>query len=298
MIKANLLAVKPVNQMVTSQRQVSVGVSPSKSKQDEYQPGAASQFYYRGISQGYQVNWSSDDLSAGRAQDMSQTEPSYSAKESLEAVCKKPGGDDWACTGERRSLVKLAAQVGKYLSVDQLDTGYVPGAAHDWSTRYLQTINLDTGKPVALTDLFPEKAIFSALMNDPVIKQALASERVKERLNGKSPASLTELKQAVAGWVSPDGRFSLDGLGDHFTFHHLKGEQVAVRLSLPYGVEAYRGTMSQLGLYLPIPAGLETELKRAAATEDGTGRKAGMLWSEAEQKFGNRETYFELPPAR
>jgi hypothetical protein len=43
---------------------------------------------------------------------------------------------------------------------------------------------------------------------------------------------------------------------------------------------------------------LETDLKRAAATENGTGRKAGVLWSEAEQKFGGRETYFELPPAQ
>jgi hypothetical protein len=256
---------------------------------DTLSTSADAKWHYRGTSSGYQINWRSDDLEAWRAQDMSQTEPVFSVRKNLDEYCKDPEEGQFMCAGERRTTVQMTSLVGKYLGVLETDSGYVPGAAHDWASTDLQTINLDTGKPVKLTDVFPEKDIYQALMNDPVVKKAL---------NGAKPRNLAELKTAVGRYRSEDGRFTLEGLGDNFSFHHVKGDKVAVRVSLPYGVEAWRGNLTQLGLYLPIPEGLRRDLHRASTAEDGTGLKQGMLWDEAERKFGNTNTFIELPPAR
>ena len=287
-------AVLPVKQ---APRDDKPGARPPATGKDTLSTSADAKWHYRGISSGYQINWRSDDLEAWRAQDMSQSKPVFSVRQNLVDYCKDPAQGKFECAGERRSAVEMTSVVGKYLGVLETDTGFVRGAGQsreeqNWRRKYLQTINLDTGRPVKLTDAFPERDIFNALMNDPVIKKAL---------KGASPRNLTELKAAVAGYRSEDGRFTLDGLGDNFTFHHVKGDKVAVRVSLPHGAPEWSDSLTQLGLYLPIPAGLERDLYRANAIEDGTGTKQGMLWDEAQRrfgKFGDTHTFIELPAAR
>ncbi|MEB3195942.1 MAG: hypothetical protein VKP62_01955 [Candidatus Sericytochromatia bacterium] len=222
------------------------------------------------------------DIAIWRAQDMSQTAPHFSAQARFEAACKNAGEGDMACQGPRYQTIKVTAQVGRYLGTEVTDSGSIPGAAHPWATKTLETLDMATGKRVSLDTLFPAHAIFDAMMKDPVVKQALA---------GAKPRNLEELRVALAGKKTPDGAhfFPEEGLFEHFSFHHVKGNQVAVRLALPNAVEAARGTYAQLGLYMDIPKELNQDLMRAAGA---TEYRAGVLWEELERKGGNPATRF------
>jgi len=50
-----------------------------------------------------------------------------------------------------------------------------------------------------------------------------------------------------------------------FAFHHIKGDQVAVRVGLSHSYEVCRGTFAQVGLYLTPQAELMKQLKAAQA---------------------------------
>ncbi|MEB3327651.1 MAG: hypothetical protein VKQ33_00290 [Candidatus Sericytochromatia bacterium] len=228
------------------------------------------------------------DLAIWRSHDMSQTRPHFSARARFEAACKDAREGDVACLGPRFQQLKVTAQVGRYLGTEVLNAGSLPGAAHPWATRTLETLDMATGKPVSLDALFPAHAIFEAMMKDPVVKQALAGAR---------PKNLEELRDALAGKKTPDGAyvFPQEGLFDHFSFHHVKGDQVAVRVALPSAVEAARGTYAQLGLYLPIPADLERHLAWASGPSDHPEARAGVLWAELERQGGNPTLRFESP---
>ena len=62
--------------------------------------------------------------------------------------------------------------------------------------------------------------------------------------------------------------FSEDMLS-RYAFHHVSGNRVAVRIGLSHGCEANRGGLTQLGVYLPIPAALSAPLTAAAAGKQG-----------------------------
>ncbi|MOA38312.1 hypothetical protein D3C78_1599830 [compost metagenome] len=65
---------------------------------------------------------------------------------------------------------------------------------------------------------------------------------------------------------------------EYFSFHHVKGNQVAVRLGLGHGCETARGSLTVLGMYLPIPPALAPKL--AAANK----QQAGFLQDRANFK--------------
>jgi hypothetical protein len=72
----------------------------------------------------------------------------------------------------------------------------------------------------------------------------------------------------------------------NFAFHHVKGDQVAVRIGLSHGCEVARGALTQIGLYLPIPKALAEPLAAAA-----NGRR-GYLMGRAPKG----ETMFHFGP--
>jgi hypothetical protein len=228
------------------------------------------------------------DIAIWRAQDMSQTEPHFSAQKRFEEACKNAQEGDVTCLGPRYQTIKVTAQVGRYLGTEVLDSGSLPVSAHPWASKTLETLDMQTGKPVSLDTLFPAHAIHAAMMKDPLVQQALA---------GAKPKNLEELRDALAGKTLDSGRvlFPAEGLFDHFSFHHVKGDQVAVRLALPPAIEAARGTYTQLGLYMDIPHELKQDLKRAAAQGDSPELRAGVLWEELERKGGNPATRFYSP---
>jgi hypothetical protein len=151
------------------------------------------------------------------------------------------------------SRFNVVSVVGSVLSVSEQSSWQ--GGAHPGHLRRLRTINLVSGRtPVPLTDMFPEAAIVAALLKDGVVTQALA--RAPQRAH---PKTLKDISQTAEGGCEMD----FSELGTRYAFHHVKGDQVAVRLGLPHGCEAMRGDHTEIGIYLPIPAPWRGAFERA-----------------------------------
>ncbi len=262
---------------------------PAASAQDTLSLNSET-WHYRGISSKFQVNWTSSDLQAGLAQDMSATEPTFSLRRQVTAPCQE---GDFRCMGESQTTVQLRAQVGRTLGFQEASSGYLPGAAHDWASTTLKTVDMASGKPVALTDVFSKDALYEALMKDPLVKQELARGLSRGLFRAPKPANFEALVSFLDGRQSADGRHRFDrSMLENFTFENVQGNQVHVKMAVPYGVEVFRGTLTELNLTLPTKAltGFvsETDLRRAG------DRTAGILGSEA-RKLKDRFTTIELP---
>jgi hypothetical protein len=161
------------------------------------------------------------------------------------------------------------------------------GGAHPQDVTTWTAVDASRGsQPVSLASLFPEDGILQALLADRLVKQALQGERV--------PESLDALLKAVAwkrGGADPEGcAYSFgDDLLQHFAFHHVEGGQVAVRMGLSHGCEVMRGNLTQIGILLPIPAGLEADVASAAS------REHGFLMKDVAAIAGDKSTSFHYP---
>jgi len=96
---------------------------------------------------------------------------------------------------------------------------------------------------VPLYEFFDRSQVERALQNDPFLRK---SEKDKD-------------SNCV---------FMLEGFERSFAFHHLQGNQVAVRVGLTHGCEAARGNLTQLGLLLKPKTEFLAELR--AAEKAGT----------------------------
>jgi hypothetical protein len=138
------------------------------------------------------------------------------------------------------------------------------------------------GKVAKLTDYFPEQEVLKALLNDVLIKEALA---------GESPSSLTKLFKLLEGQ-----QFEINGVPylfprdflTRFAFHHLQGDKVGVRLGLPSSGGAARGLHAELDLLLPFPPALKEPLTLAAAG------KAGFLIQDQERLSKGKYTIIQF----
>jgi hypothetical protein len=282
---------------------------------------------YTGVTNGYRLKWRADDLQVAPV-DSPSGRPTFSVRARQVARCHSDSGGNDArgghhnglgdvahqgfrnmvpvsgrrlppqfCDGTRQTFARPTAQVGRYLSIKEYDSSsipsYVPGDSTYLSHHYLQTMDMATGKPVALTDIFRERDVLNALLKDPLIKDALSDPAVAGRLRGRTPGSLAELNQALAGWVPDSGRYCFERLGEFFSFHHVARGQVAVRISLPPGDDRWQSTMTQIQVDLPIPKHLERDFDRATKAV-GNGDKSGFLGQEAEKRFNDRTTYFRF----
>ncbi len=146
------------------------------------------------------------------------------------------------------STYEIASLVGPFLSV--AESLYWEGGAHPGHLARLVTVNLDTGKsPVLLTDIFPEKDIVRALLKDRFMRK---------HATGRLPGTLDDIRNLDGGC-----EVGFDLINESFVFHHVRGDEVAVRIGLPHGCEAMRGTYTELGVYLPIPPPLAGSFGRA-----------------------------------
>lgn len=234
--------------------------------------------FFDGVSAGHRVTWTQKDLAATP---VGATLPSYSLlRVQRDQIMQPPEEGDIAAGGEVSVTARMRSLVGNLLAFEQTSAGYVEGAAHPWADTTLQTVDVKSGKPVSLRDLYDAATIYQALMKDPAVRKALGSER---------PKDLEALLECLADRGSDDGMytFSRDML-DHFALHHVEGKQVAVRVALPYGTEAARGTLTELGLLLPVPKGLEAAVAAAAA------RKEGILTPALTRAAGGKQTEMEF----
>lgn len=237
---------------------------------------ALSGSYYTGTSAGYRINWTAKDIAATPASAPSQ--PGYSLfKENSDSFNAPPEeGDIFGGDASLDVTAKLRSVVGPYLAFESTSAGYAEGAAHGWANSTLTTVDVRSGKPVELTELFDKKDIYKAMMKDLIVKQMLGSAK---------PKNFEEMVNALQYKEAKDGRFIFDELiYQHFAIHHVEKGKVAVRLAIPYGAEVFRGELTQLGLLLPIPAELKGPLSAAAA------KKEGILWSDLGKTTKGKQT--------
>ena len=114
-------------------------------------------------------------------------------------------------------------------------------------TRF-QAIDITTGESARLSSYFPQSEILQALLNDKFIENRLK----------KKPESIKSLKDLTLALKDPcEINLGPEALS-FFAFHHVRGNQVAVRLGLPPGCgEMIRATFTEIGIYLNIPEGQE-----------------------------------------
>ena len=141
---------------------------------------------------------------------------------------------------------EIASLVGDVLSVRERSSW--EGGAHPGHLSRLRTMRLTTRElDLPITALFPERNVVAALLRDTVVATAL---------KGAPVATLAALIEAADGGCE----IGFDELATSFAFHHIRGDQVAIRFGLPHGCEAMRGRYTEIGIYLPIPPALREAL--------------------------------------
>ncbi len=171
---------------------------------------------------------------------------------------------------------KILSFVGPYLSIQNSE--YCDcGGAHPSAAVAFQAIDLsksDASKQpsASLNDVFPEPGILAALEHDKVVAATLSALKIAP------PSNLKELVDALKFQSFQVGECDFtfgENLLQNFSFYDVRDDKVAVRIGLPHGSEVCRGQITQLGILLPIPAALSSDL--AAAKQ----KKAGLLMIDA-----------------
>ncbi len=232
--------------------------------------GAAPAMLWSGSSAGFQLTWSEADL---RVQ--TGNKPAVSLFPPLPKLDPDP---EFRCEYEW-GLIPLS-WVGPYLSYRQENYWGCMKTAHPGMLTEFQVKDLRApSKAVSLNQLFPDSQILKALLADAVVIKALQKAPNKRKYN-----STSELLAALnEGNGECEYYFGKDML-THFAFHHIAGQQVAVRIGLSHGCEAARGNLTQLGILLPIPPALKAPLQQAF------NRKAGFLMGDFETRFKDRRS--------
>jgi len=223
------------------------------------------------------VVWSHQDLQVLPAK---AATPSLSLRDQF--VAKFQGDPDFR---EVESRYQVVSAVGPLLSLEKFF--YADGGgSHPTLLTTFEALDVRRPRqPALLTDYFPDRDVLAAMLNDRLVKEALATlppappPRTSKQL-------LSRLAKAETGC---EYAFQDDFLSA-FVFHHLVGDKVAVRLGLTYGGEPCRGQLTQLGLLLPIPAALKQDFRAAQA------RRAGFLARQATEVHHGATTKLRYDP--
>jgi len=135
------------------------------------------------------------------------------------------------------------------------------------------------GKTVKLTDIFPENDIYVALMDNEVVSRSLSESGRKES------TKLSKLLEVLDNQTAP---YSYSNLMEHFAFHHIEENRVAVTLGLAASVGVMRGSMDGIEIYLTIPKALKKSFTLA------NKKKEGFLMEDAEETADGKESCVEL----
>jgi hypothetical protein len=155
-----------------------------------------------------------------------------------QVVLWTPAKAEKGCTDERSG--KLLSAVGALVSFQKDGNGYCEGAAHPWANSSFATVDLRTGKPVSLYDLFAKAEVDAAMAADAFLKKAKDDPEA-------------------------DCKFTLADFDKSFAFVDLQGDRVGVRIGLTHGCEAARGNLTQIGVLLKPSAALLADLQAANA---------------------------------
>jgi hypothetical protein len=155
---------------------------------------------------------------------------------------------------------QVLSLVGPVLSLQEED--YCDcGGAHPTAGKQFRAIDLNSGKPALITSTFPAETVFQALGSDAVVNKALPA--------GAKPATLDALVKSLTMRTVTVGEcdyYFPEELLSRFAFYDVKGDRVAVRFSLSHASEICRGQMTQIGVELAVPSGLDRGLVMAERT--------------------------------
>jgi hypothetical protein len=222
---------------------------------------------WKGKSGEYAIEWSTTNLKATRAANPQLVfDAAADAKTQWSSFVRNSKG----ASMEAEFTYALLSAVGSYLSLEE-GVYCDCGGAHPTAVKRFRAIDLDHGahgppSPASLTSIFPERAVFTALMVDPIVAKALGAESKPESL----AALLQTLRDETAKVKDCEFEFPGDLLSS-FAVYDSKEGSVSVRLGLPAAVQACRGEMIQLGLALPAPQALR------ASFVDAKERRSGLL---------------------
>ena len=187
-----------------------------------------------------------------------QTQP---VKKTILPLLQSMGDDEMFCEAERN--VWLKSWVGTLVSFQQSDDWNCIATAHPGAYAQVKTLNLVTHKPLKLTDIFPDQLVLKALLADAIVKKHLPANPPTFSSSQHLMDYLVERGTGECAYT-----FGEESLSE-FYFHHLKGNQVAVRMGLSHGCEAARGMLTEIGFYLTLPQAWQSSFQQAAQGKAG-----------------------------
>jgi|GEM_PF-6001208 len=247
--------------------------------------------YYQGASRGHAVTWAPGDLQVRNPGTSPAHAPDFSIRQRW--LDRTRDTRDWVGGGSTEVEARLRAQVGHTLGYEETSTHHVAGYGDRVRTEY-HTVDMATGRDLALTDLFHSRDVYAALMQHPFVQKSL---------DGKKPADLDALVRALQGKRTAVGELEFsERFLSNFTLHYLEGNRVAIRLGLT-GKTSGRNELleerskgrADLEIKLPVPAHMKQDVIRAAL---GIQRgETSAFGADLDRSHGDRVTRFTLAPA-
>jgi hypothetical protein len=239
---------------------------------------------WKGKSGEYAIEWSPANLKVTRAANpQSVFDAAADAKTVWSGLVRNSNGAPM----EAEFTYGLLSAVGSYLSLEE-GVYCDCGGAHPTAVKRFRAIQLDSGahglpSPASLTSIFPQRAVFTALMADSIVTKALGADTKPESLAGL----LQTLQDETAKVKDCEYEFPSDLLSS-FAVYDSRDGSVSVRLGLPSAVQVCRGEMIQLGLALPAPEALRASFVEAKE------RRSGLLMVDSPWKGRSTVTSFKF----
>lgn len=256
-----------------------LAAGPSEG-QAPHRRAAKSATIWSGTSGGYRWKWTTSDLAAYR---VGVDRPVFTAKayEKHTSPLFKGDTSDPVDTYADCTIQPLSI-VGSIVSYER-DYYWEGGAHPSGSVDYLTIDVARPGHQVKLTDLFPDTDVLKALLEDKIVQDTL--KRNHTAGTPRTTAQLVELLKGKTFGSEDNSNFAFeDDLLERFAFHHVQGNQVAVRLNISWGAEVFRFTTTQIGILLPISPRMARVFAQASA------RREGFLMSAAKKLAAGRPT--------
>lgn len=258
------------------------------------QPADGQQVYWRGRSAGYDVAWTSRDITARRVGDGAVV---FSARRLTDAEVGKmqDDHDDEVPLKEYERRYRLLSVVGSVISLEEESYCDCGGVHPILSARF---VSYDVARGTAAnphelsaTDVVPEADLVRALEADRLIRQTMSRAGVRGFTS--LAAMVRTLKEHE---VRPANDQCTYGVGTEFptefALHHLENGRVALRFSLSHWVEVCRGKLIQLGVLVSPRPRLVPHLTAASA------RRAGYLMKDVATIAREHETILNYQPRR
>ncbi|RKZ43685.1 MAG: hypothetical protein DRQ41_04680 [Gammaproteobacteria bacterium] len=207
---------------------------------------------WQGDSGDLNIRWTEADITAMGADENILFSARALAEKDFEAdfLAEQSLDKDNPCEYERSfTLLSVVGNIASLEDAQYINCQSMPHPSVE--TRFMAIDLAQSGQMVKLTEFFAKSDILKALLADAVIKSAL------KKSGAKTPATLTTLYEALE-WShitvkDCEYRLTADFLS-RFAFHHVKKNQVALRLDLPPVAHVCNSTNIKLGFYLSIPS--------------------------------------------